>query len=136
MYTINEIAKICDISAYTLRFYDKEGLLPFISRNKAGNREFNDKDLEFIKLICCLKNTGMQIKEIKQYIDLCMQGPETSDLRKKTMLDHRKDILKQIDDLKKNLNIIDLKIAFYESDSPTLYTIPNLNKASVDKFSK
>jgi len=133
MYTINEIAKICDISAYTIRFYDKEGLLPFISRNKTGNREFNEKDLEFIKLICCLKNTGMHIKEIKQYIDLCMDGAETSDLRKKIMLDHRKEVLRQIGYLKKNLNLIDLKILFYDSGAASLHTVPNFNKASVIK---
>lgn len=116
MYTINEVAKICDLSPYTIRFYDKEGLLPFISRGKNGNREFSETDLDLVKLICCLKNTGMQIKDIKQYIDLCMQGSETVGLRKEIMQNHRKDILKQIDSLKKNLNIVDLKIAFYNTD--------------------
>lgn len=116
MYTINEVARICDISAYTLRFYDKEGLLPFVSRNKSGNREFTDKNLEMIKLICCLKNTGMPIKEIKQYIDLCMQGKETAPARKQIMADHRQEVLRQIAELKKNLNIIELKIAFYDGN--------------------
>ncbi|EGO63786.1 MerR family transcriptional regulator [Acetonema longum] len=116
MYTINEISKICDLSPYTIRFYDKEGLLPFISRGKNGNREFSETDLDLVKLICCLKNTGMQIKEIRQYIDLCMQGPESVDLRKEIMQNHRKDILRQIEELKKNLNIVNLKIAFYNTD--------------------
>lgn len=115
MYTINEVAKICDISPYTIRFYDKEGLLPFISRNNIGNRQFSETDLDIVKLICCLKNTGMQIKEIKKYIDLCMQGNDTVSARKQMMLDHRQEVLKQIDALKKNLNIIELKIAFYDS---------------------
>ena len=115
MYTINEVANICDISVYTIRFYDKEGLLPFVTRNSTGNRQFNEGDLDIIKLICCLKNTGMQIKEIKQYIDLCMQGEGTATKRRQMMADHRKAILRQIDDLKKNLNIVDLKIGFYDS---------------------
>lgn len=115
MYTINEIAQICDISVHTIRFYDKEGLLPFVTRNSTGNRQFSEEDLEVMKLICCLKNTGMQVKEIKQYIDLCMQGKETAPERRELMIDHRKAILKQIEDLKKNLNIVDLKIAFYDS---------------------
>lgn len=114
-YTINEVAKKFDLSAHTIRFYDKEGLLPFISRNKAGNREFNETALEIIKLICCLKNTGMQIKEIKQYIDLCMKGNETFAMRKKMIIDHRKEVVRQINDLKKDLNLIDLKIAYYDS---------------------
>lgn len=116
MYTIKEVAKICDLSAFTIRFYDKEGLLPFISRSKNGNREFSETDLELVKLICCLKNTGMPIKEIKRYIDLCMQGPETVELRKAMMQEHRRDILRQINDLKKNLNIVNLKIAFYNTE--------------------
>ncbi len=115
MYTINEIAKICDISVYTIRFYDKEGLLPFVTRNSTGNRQFSDGDLDLVKLICCLKNTGMQVKEIKQYIDLCMQGEETATARRQIMANHRKAILRQIEDLKKNLTIVDLKIGFYDS---------------------
>jgi DNA-binding transcriptional MerR regulator len=115
MYTINEVAKICDISVHTIRFYDKEGLLPFVTRNSTGNRQFNEVDLDLIKLICCLKNTGMQVKEIKEYIELCMQGEETAPARKQIMINHRKEILRQIDDMKKNLNIVDLKIAFYDS---------------------
>jgi DNA-binding transcriptional MerR regulator len=59
----------------------------------------------------------MPIKKIRQYIDLCMQGPATVGLRKEIMQNHRRDILKQIDQLKKNLNIVDLKIAFYNTDA-------------------
>lgn len=115
LYTINEVAKACDISVHTIRFYDKEGLLPFVTRNSTGNRQFSEGDLEVIKLICCLKNTGMQVKEIKQYIELCMQGKDTAAARRALMVEHRKAILRQIDDYKKNLNIVDLKIGFYDA---------------------
>jgi len=115
MYTISDVAKRCELSVYTIRFYDKEGLLPFVSRNSAGNRQFSETDLEMIKLICCLKNTGMQIKTIKQYIDLYMQGEHTAPLRKRMMVDHSKAIVKQIDDLNKQLTIVQLKIEYYES---------------------
>ncbi|MFS0724230.1 MerR family transcriptional regulator [Paenibacillus sp. 1P07SE] len=115
MYTINEIAEICHISVHTIRFYDKEGLLPFVTRNSTGNRQFSEADLEVIKLICCLKNSGMQVKDIKHYIDLCMQGKETAPERRQLMVNHRKAILKQIDDFKKNLNLVDLKIGFYDA---------------------
>ncbi len=116
MYTINEVANICNISPYTLRFYDKEGLLPFVSRNQSGNRQFSDGDLNVIKLICCLKNTGMPVKNIRKYIDLVMQGSPTNAERKQIMVDHRKEVINQIDNLKKNLNIIDLKIALYDKE--------------------
>ncbi|MBO9597668.1 MAG: MerR family transcriptional regulator [Cohnella sp.] len=121
MYTINEVARMCDLSAYTLRFYDKEGLLPFVSRTPSGIRSFSERDLELIKLICCLKNTGMPIKEIKRYIDMVMDGAETVEARRQMMVDHRKEVLRQIDELKKNVNLIDLKIAFYDNhhDAPS-----------------
>jgi|ERR1035437_2281226 DNA-binding transcriptional MerR regulator len=115
MHSIKDVAQICDLSAYTIRFYDKEGLLPFITRNNTGNRQFSENDLEMIKLICCLKNSGMQIKDIKKYIDLFMEGDNTAPLRKQMMIEHRKSILKQINDLKKQQSIIELKIAFYDS---------------------
>jgi len=114
-YTINEVAKKFELSAHTLRFYDKEGLLPYVSRNKSGNRAFTETDLDMVKLICCLKNTGMQIKEIKQYIDLCVQGTDTIEVRKKMFIEHRKEIIRQLGALKENLSQIDSKIKLYES---------------------
>lgn len=116
MYTISEVAEIFDLSTHTLRFYDKEGLLPFISKDHNGNRLFSETDLELIKVICCLKNTGMPVKQIKHYIDMCMEGEQTFDTRKEMIKNHRKEILRQINELKKNLNIIDLKVAYYEAD--------------------
>lgn len=115
MYTINEVAEICDLSVHTIRYYDKEGLLPFITRNKSGNREFSELSLELIRMICCLKNTGMPIKEIKHYIDLYMEGEHTTEVRRRIIVDHRKEVVRQINDLKKNMNLIDLKISFYDS---------------------
>ncbi|WP_379137844.1 MerR family transcriptional regulator [Paenibacillus sp. sgz500958] len=115
MYSINEVAAICDVTAHTLRFYDKEGLLPFVGRNDAGNRIFSDQDLGLIKLICCLKNTGMPIKEIKRYIEMLMEGEHTAEMRRQMILSQRKEVLRQMDELKKNLNILDLKAAFYDS---------------------
>ncbi len=125
MYTINEVAQKCDLTAHTLRFYDKEGLLPFVSRTPSGIRSFSERDLELIKLICCLKNTGMPIKEIKRYIDMVMEGAVTVETRRQMMVDHRKEVLRQIDELKKNVNLIDLKIAFYDTHHDAKYAAPN-----------
>lgn len=115
MYTITKVAEICDLSTHTLRFYDKEGLLPFISRNENGNRQFSEGDLEFVKLICCLKNSGMPIKDIRYYMNLITEGETTLNTRNDIMKSHRQEILRQINELKKSLNIIDLKIAYYHS---------------------
>lgn len=126
MYSINEVAEICEVTAHTLRFYDKEGLLPFVGRNGAGNRIFTDQDLTLIKVICCLKNTGMSIKDIKKYIEMTMEGEATAEARRNIMLAHRKEVVRQMDELKKNLNIIDLKVAFY--DSKNVQILGNLNE--------
>ncbi|KGE17646.1 MerR family transcriptional regulator [Paenibacillus wynnii] len=117
MYSINEVATICDVTAHTLRFYDKEGLLPFVGRNGAGNRIFSDGDLVLVKVICCMKNTGMPIKDIRTYIELLMEGDTTKETRRSIMIEHRKEVLRQIDELKKNLNIIDLKVAMYDTNN-------------------
>ncbi|WP_078410624.1 MerR family transcriptional regulator [Priestia abyssalis] len=114
-YTINEVASKFGLSAHTIRYYDKEGLLPFIARNKSGNRIFTDDDLDWLKLICCLKDSGMPIKEIKTYCDLCLVGSRTSEERKNILLEHRKEVVRQLKRLKQNIQLIDTKIAFYDN---------------------
>lgn len=114
-YTISQVAEKFDLTAHTIRYYDKEGLLPFVDRSKSGIREFSDSDLEWLKLICCLKNTGMPLKQIKQYIEWCLQGDETLEIRRQLFLDHRKEVLKQMADLRENLKIIDFKLEIYDT---------------------
>lgn len=114
-YTVKDVSKITGLSIYTIRFYDKEGLLPFVSRNKSGIRAFTESDINQIKTICCLKNTGMQIKDIKKYIDFCMEGAGSIDLRKKLLLEHRNKIINQINALAENLKLVDSKLEIYTS---------------------
>lgn len=114
-YTIKDVAKITGLSIFTIRFYDKEGLLPFVSRNESGIRVFTESDINQIKTICCLKNTGMQIKDIKKYIDYCMEGVSTIDARKELFEEHRKEIISQINALNENLKLIDSKLEIYSS---------------------
>ena len=126
-YTISQVAEKFNLTKYTIRYYDKEGLLPFVDRSKAGSREFSDNDLEWLRVICCLKNTGMPIKQIKQYIGWCLQGDATLETRKQLFIKHRQEVLKQIADLQENLKTIDYKLQFYD----TLCNIgPSANKAA------
>ena len=76
-YTIGEMAKIVNIAPSTLRYYDKEGLLPFVERTETGIRMFKDSDYEWLCVIDCLKNTGMGIKDIKKFIDMVIAGDAT-----------------------------------------------------------
>ncbi len=114
-YTIKEVATLFNISAHTIRYYEKEGLLPFVSRSKSGVRKFTESDIRIFATVCCLKNTGMPIKEISKYIDLVMKGASTIEEREKLLLAHRKEVVRQIEALKDNLKQIDLKIETYQS---------------------
>ena len=76
-YTIGELSKIMNVSIHTLRYYDNEGLLPFVQRKPNGQRIFTHRDLIFLNTIECLKSTGMPLKEIKQYIEWCIEGMPT-----------------------------------------------------------
>ena len=80
-YTVGEMAKRLGVPASTLRYYDKEGLLPFVGRSSGGIRMFEEKDYEWLRIIECLKKTGMSLKDIREYIELAMQGDETIDRR-------------------------------------------------------
>lgn len=113
-YSIAEVAKKCGITVHTIRYYDKEGLLPFVQRDISGARRFTDEDFEWLSLISCLKNTGMQIKDIKTFIDWYREGDATIPKRYEFFLNHKKEVEKQIDTLKAYMDKIDYKIDFYK----------------------
>lgn len=114
-YTIGEIAKMLNISTSTIRYYDKEGLLPFVERTKGGIRVFKEKDYEFLKIIHCLKATGMQIKDIRKFILLVIQGDKTIDARLKLFQNQKSEVEKQIKQLEEALDTIKFKCWYYET---------------------
>lgn len=118
-YTIKEVAAKTNLSVYTLRFYDKQGLLPFVVRNQSGYREFTEGDLNLLKTICCLKNTGMKIKDIRTYINYVMTGPSTIAQRKKLLMQHRQAVLAEQQKITENLAEIDYKLDIYGSTDAT-----------------
>jgi MerR family transcriptional regulator, aldehyde-responsive regulator len=113
-YTIKEVSNKVNLSAYTLRYYEKEGLLPYVQRNKHGNRLFGDEDIEWIGLICCLRDTGMPVAEIKRYVDLCMKGDETVQTRRQIILNQKAFIEKQIEEMQVHLTRINKKLEYYD----------------------
>lgn len=115
LYTVGEMAKILDISASTLRYYDKEGLLPFVQRSSGGIRMFTDKDYEWLKVIECLKHSGLSIKDIRNFIDMAMQGDVTSLTNRLTLFQSRRDaVKKQIEDMQETLALLEFKCWYYE----------------------
>lgn len=112
-YSIAQAAKKMNLTTYTLRYYDREGLLSNVKRDKSGKRIFTKDDMEMLSLICCLKNTGMPIKEIKRFIDWQNEGNNTLHDRNNMLGNHKEDILNQIENLKKYLRLIDRKLDYY-----------------------
>lgn len=80
IYTVGEMAQKRGVPASTLRYYDKEGLLHFVERSSGGIRMFRETDFEWLQVIRCMKKAGMSIKDIRQYIELSMQGAELRSL--------------------------------------------------------
>ena len=113
-YTIGQVAKLNKLTISQLRYYDKQGLLPFLKRTESGDRNFDEDSLKFIEMILCLKNTGMPIKKIKEFVDWSMIGEETLHQRLLLMRQQEQKVLEQIEETKENLKKIQKKIAKYE----------------------
>lgn len=114
-YTVGEMAKLLGVAPSALRYYDKEGLLPFVERSPGGIRVFHARDYEWLKIIECLKHTGMPIKDIKRYIDLAMQGDTTIEERLELFVRQREVIRQQIKDLRQTLDMLEFKCWYYET---------------------
>lgn len=101
------------LSVHTLRYYEKEGLLPFVRKNSSGLRVFSDSDLGWLELIECLKATGLHLKGIKQYIDWYIEGDSTLQLRLDMFRQQKIRIEEQMAELQKHMNKINYKIELY-----------------------
>lgn len=115
MYTIKEVAEKMDISEHTLRFWAKSGFFPFVKRNQNNIRQFSDNDLEWVKIVKCLRSVGTENKAIKRYIDLCIVGDSTIEERYKIILGTKEKALTQMQELKKQLAILEYKENFYKN---------------------
>lgn len=113
-YSISEAAKITKLTPYTLRYYEKEGLLPFVRKTQSGLRIYTDNDIAWIGLIECLKSTGMPLKGIKQYIDWFIAGDSTLSQRLNMFKEHRINVKNRLTQMRKNLERINHKIELYE----------------------
>jgi DNA-binding transcriptional MerR regulator len=111
-YTISEAAQKTGLPPSTIRFYDKEGLLPNIKR-KNGIRVFEDMDLRLMGLLTCLKNTGMPIKRIRDYVELTSKGDDTLRERYEIIKAQRQFVLDQIEQLQYYLEELDFKDWYY-----------------------
>ena len=114
MYTMKDVCLETGMAYETLKFYCNEGLVPNVKRNANNYRIFDDKDVAWIKSLSCLKNCGMSIQEMKEYIELCLKGAASIPERK-VMLDKKKaDLLVRMTEIQASIDYIDNKQIFYD----------------------
>ena len=113
-YTIGQVAQKTGLTTHTLRYYDKENLLPKIRKNSAGIRRYTDEDLNHLAILECLKATGLQLKDIKHYFDLCLQGEKTLQERRELFCRQKARLEQQMQELQQNMERINFKIRYYD----------------------
>ena len=112
MFTIGQVSEMFDLPVSTLRYYDKEGLFPELNRT-SGIRQFTEKEIETLRVIECLKKTGLQIKDIKLFMSWCMEGSSTYLKRKELFENQKKQVEKEINELNKTLDMLNFKCWYY-----------------------
>ena len=113
LYTVGEMARETGIPASTLRYYDKEGLLPFVERSAGGLRMFTDADREALTVIECLKRSGLSIREIRAFMEMCTRGDESLGERRALFEARRDAVREEIDRLQRTLDVLEYKCWYY-----------------------
>lgn len=113
MYTIGQISKLFHLPISTLRYYDKEGLFPNMERS-SGIRKFGEQEMEALRIIECLKKSGLEIKDIKQFMEWCAQGSCTYPQRKELFLRQKERVEEEIRKMEKVLDMLRFKCWYYE----------------------
>ena len=113
MYTIGQVSERFHIPISTLRYYDKEGLFPEIQRT-SGIRRFGEKEIDALRVIECLKKSGLEIKDIKQFMEWCIQGNETYPQRLNLFLRQRRQVEAELAHMNRVLDMLKFKCWYYE----------------------
>ena len=113
MYTIGQVSQMFNIPISTLRYYDKEGFFPNLKRS-SGIRRFGEQDIEALKVIECLKESGLELKDVKQFIKWATKGSSTYKNRKELFEKRKIAVEQEIRKLQKTLNILEYKCWYYD----------------------
>ncbi len=114
MYSMKEVCKQTGFTYETLKFYCNQGLVPNVKRDKNNFRVFDDRDVAWINSLGCLRNCGMSIQEMKDYISLCLKGQDSIPERKMILEEKRKSLLQEMHRLQEAVDYIDWKQGFYD----------------------
>ncbi|GAA0457612.1 MULTISPECIES: MerR family transcriptional regulator [Streptomyces] len=112
-YTISEVVEFTGLSAHTLRWYERIGLMPHVDRTHTGQRRFTNRDLDWLDLVSKLRLTGMPVADMVRYAELVREGPQTFPEREELLTAHREDVRRRIDELRSTLDVLDYKIDLY-----------------------
>ena len=112
--TITEVSKFYDITPDTLRYYERIGLIPKIHRKKNGIRDYTQEDCNWVEFIKCMRNAGLPIETLIDYVTMFQQGDSTIDARKELLIEQRKVLEKKIKDMNETLGRLNHKIELYE----------------------
>ena len=114
MYTMKEACAETNMTYQTLKYYCNEGLVPNVKRDKNNHRIFDDRDLNWIKDLICLKKCNMSIEEMKIYLDLCLKGESTITARKEMLTKKQHALRDSVKELEESIAYIDWKQNFYD----------------------
>ncbi len=112
--TIAEVSEKYDLTQDTLRYYERIGLIPHVNRNKSGNRDYTEEDCRWVEFIKCMRNAGLPIEALIEYVTLFQQGDETVEARKQLLTEQRKQLIQKMEDMQKTLERLNYKIDVYE----------------------
>ena len=111
------IQAVCEryhISQDTLRYYEKAGIIPAVSRTKGGKRDYREEDLKWVENAICMRNAGLSIEMLAEYVRLFQEGNDTFSQRRDLLIDAREQIQKQKEEIEETLSLLDYKISRYE----------------------
>lgn len=112
---IAEVSRKYDISADTLRYYERVGLIPAVHRRDNGIRDYDEGDLNWVEFIKCMRSAGIQVEALIEYVALYQQGDETNEARKEILVEQRAQLMQRMADMEATLERLNYKIDNYDS---------------------
>ena len=113
--TMSETVKKYGLSADTLRYYERIGLIPTVPRNKSGVWDYDEESCRWIEFVKCMRNAGLPIEVLIEYVSLYQQGEETIEARKELLIEQRRLLFEKMEDMRKTIERLDYKIEWYEN---------------------
>ncbi len=110
---INEVSKLYDISADTLRYYERIGLIPPVTRNESGIRDYSEKDCGWVKFAKCMRNAGLSVESLIEYVSLFQEGDGTQAARKEILIEERAKLIERMEQMQETLDKLNWKIDNY-----------------------